>query len=270
MEDLNQHQMVLLVLLISFVTSIATGIITVSLLQEAPLEVTRNINRVVEKTIETVTPSTNILGTKEKEITTVVVKEDDQIVGALNKNIKSIARISEEDSLGAKSFYGIGIVVGKDGSMISDRKVISSSNIYYAKFNDGSEFKIVPKGVDHETNSLLFKANLPEGEKYDFIPVKISNSDVQLGQTIMALGGDKTDVVIVGRASSLNMKESGVGTSTTKYLSSVDTDMSSGEMYSGTPFFNLSGELIGLKLYIGSSSFTPISILNKELKILQE
>ena len=43
-DDLNKNQIILLTLLISFVTSIATGIITTSLLQEAPVEVTRNIN----------------------------------------------------------------------------------------------------------------------------------------------------------------------------------------------------------------------------------
>jgi hypothetical protein len=75
MEDLNKNQIVLLTVLISFVTSIATGIMTVSLLQEAPIEVTKNINRIVEKTIETVTPAT-ILTPSQKEITTVIVKEE--------------------------------------------------------------------------------------------------------------------------------------------------------------------------------------------------
>ena len=82
MEDLNKNQIVLLTLLVSFVTSIATGIITVTLLQEAPIEVTRNINRIVEKTIETVTPGT--VTTTQKEVTTVVVKEEDLIIDSIN------------------------------------------------------------------------------------------------------------------------------------------------------------------------------------------
>src|SRR3989338_9400060 len=114
MEDLNKNQIVLLTLLVSFVTSIATGIMTVSLLQEAPLEVTSNINRIVEKTIETVTPAT-ILTPQQKEVTTVVVKEEDLIIDSINKNIKSVVRINEKDSVsGTSIFYGIGLVVGKD------------------------------------------------------------------------------------------------------------------------------------------------------------
>src|SRR3989344_6016767 len=109
MQDLNKNQIVLLVLLVSFVTSIATGIITTSLLQEAPLEVTRNINRIVEKTVETVTiPGTVVSSPREKEVTTVIVKEEDLIIDSINKNIKSVVRIKEKDGvLLTTSFYGI-------------------------------------------------------------------------------------------------------------------------------------------------------------------
>ena len=89
MEDLNKNQIVLLTLLVSFVTSIATGIITTSLLQQAPVEVVRNINSIVEKTIEKVTPATvtttSPAGTKE--VTTIIVKEEDVIIDSINKNI---------------------------------------------------------------------------------------------------------------------------------------------------------------------------------------
>jgi diacylglycerol kinase len=85
MEDLNKNQIILLTILISFVTSIATGIMTVSLLMEAPVEVTNTINRVVEKTIETVTPEIVNNSKQTKEVVTVVVSEDDKVVSAIEK-----------------------------------------------------------------------------------------------------------------------------------------------------------------------------------------
>lgn len=275
MEELNKNQIVLLTLLISFVTSIATGIMTTSLLQQAPVEVTRTINRVVEKTIETVTPAT-IISPGQKEVTTVVVKEEDLIVDSINKNLKSIVRIKEKDgAVGVVSFYGLGLVLTKDGIIAADRKYIPAGNTYVVTMSDGKEFPLVPVSVEKQTNFILFKVN--QGEKvtdktaYQFLPAKISDADPRLGQTIIALGGDETSAVAVGRIISLDMKETGVGTSTTKYLSAINTDVSTKELVDGSPAFNLSGDVIGFKLSDGSSkAFVPSSILKKEIASLME
>ena len=97
MEDLNKNQLILLTLLVSFVTSIATGIITVSLLQEAPPVVTQTINRVIERTIEQVVPESEGGGTVTREVT-VVVTEEDQVIDAISKNAKSVVRVVRSDA----------------------------------------------------------------------------------------------------------------------------------------------------------------------------
>jgi S1-C subfamily serine protease len=271
MEDLNKNQIILLTLLVSFVTSIATGIMTVSLLQQAPVEVTRNINSIVEKTIEKVVPST-ILTPASKEVTTVVVKEDDMIIDSINKNLKSIVRITERDAIsGSDTLYGIGLVTGKDGVMVASRKEITPTNMYTVTLHDGKTFTLAVIGVDKKTNLIMFKANQNDKTKYDFIPTSFGQNDPKLGQTVISLGGSETNGVSVGRVISLQMKESGTGTSTVKYLASVETDVSSKDLLAGSPLFDLSGNVVGMKLYDTSAkSFLPVSTIKGEIGQLIE
>lgn len=281
MEDLNKNQIILLSILISFVTSIATGIMTVSLLQQAPIEVTRNINRIVEKTIETVTPEV-VSQPTQKEVTTVVVKEEDQIIDSINKNVKSIVRIEEKDGIeGKTTLYGMGLVLTKDGQIVSDRNTINSSSAYSAIMSDDTKLPLTPIGVNKDTNFMLFKASdkpvAKAGENqekipaYVFTPAKFADTEPKLGQTLISIGGDTVNAVAIGRVISLNMKDSGTGSTTTKYLSSIETDLSTKDLLSGSPLFNLSGDVIGMKITNESSkSFAPVSLLKKDIVILSE
>ncbi len=266
MEDLNKNQIILLTLLISFVTSIATGIMTNYLLQEAPLEVTRNINRVVEKTIETVT-TPGVVTPGQKEITTVVVKEEDQVLTSIDKNVKSIVRIKAKDKDGAATFYGIGLVVNKDGVIAADKNTILADNTYYGTFSDGSEFQLNPLGVDKQTNFIEFKVISSDKTKsYIFTATSFSDTEPKLGQTVIGLGGETENAVSVGRVVSLQTKNSNTSSSTAKTLIDIDTDLSTKDLVDGSPVFNLSGDIIGIKLSSDSArSFTPVSFLRKEI-----
>src|SRR6185312_12408728 len=115
MEDLTKTQIVLLTLLVSFIVSIATGIITSSLLAQAPQGVTQTIERVVEQTVEQVAPtSTATGGTTVKE--TTVVSEDDAVQSSIATALPSIVRISAPGD----TFYGLGVIISKDGLVVSD------------------------------------------------------------------------------------------------------------------------------------------------------
>ena len=271
MEDLNKNQIVLLTLLVSFVTSIATGIMTVSLLQVAPVEVTRNINSIVEKTIEKVTPSNNL--TLQKEVTTIVVKEEDSITEAISKNVKSIVRIKEWDPLAdITNFYGLGLVIDKNGSIVADRKTITEGNKYTAVASDGSDFSLTATGTDKKTNFIIFKPSetISTSTRSALVVGTFGTSDPKLGQTVISLGGNTTNAVSVGRVTLLGTSDETVGTTTTKYISGISTDVSIKDLVDGSPLFNLSGEIIGIKLSDDiSKSFTAISILKKELDLLK-
>src|SRR3989344_5339302 len=56
-KDLNKSQLILLAVLLSFITSIATGITTVTLMQQAPAAVTVPVTRIVRETVEKIVPA---------------------------------------------------------------------------------------------------------------------------------------------------------------------------------------------------------------------
>src|SRR3989344_4148104 len=106
MEQLTKSQIILLTLLVSFVTSIATGIVTVTLLDQAPHEITKTINQVVERTIERVVPdetrqAASVVTTTEK---TVVVKEEDLITESIHKRLIQLETLRQCQSASASSF----------------------------------------------------------------------------------------------------------------------------------------------------------------------
>lgn len=56
-KDLNKSQLILLAVLLSFITSIATGITTVTLMQQAPASFTVPVTRIVRETVEKIVPA---------------------------------------------------------------------------------------------------------------------------------------------------------------------------------------------------------------------
>lgn len=265
MEDLNKTQTILLCLLVSFVTSIGTGIITVSLLQEAPQSVTQTINRVVERTVEKVVPQSSS-NTITKEVT-VVVKEEDLVIDAIGKNSKSIARIHQNGAQGENIFAGIGLVVAADGTMISDKKNFLAGGSYTATFFDGKSFPVKIAGTSEKTDAVSLVV-VKDATPYTFNPAIISNSDaLQLGQTIIALGGKTANAVTIGRVSGLQLETEGAdAASSTKKVNIIETDAAPKENASGTLLLNLNGEVVGLYLpnpNENSSKYVAIQVIKR-------
>ena len=268
MENLTKQQIILLTLLVSFVTSIATGIVTVALMNQAPVGVVQTINRVVEKTIQTVTAPSKDTQTVVKE--TVLVNSDDQIVSAVEKTSKSVIRIyrtNTDPSAGLSSmvFVGLGAVVTDDGIVATDNSLISDGGKYFTT-SDGDKLLdlSIVKAVSGEQLALL-KITNDEKNPITFSKVPISTSDLKLGQTVIYIGGETKNTVSTGIVSSLSVKEikpidNSTSTPTETKISSIETSIPS-NFISGGLLLNLSGELVGIKsTYMDSSKtdfFTP-------------
>lgn len=93
-KDLDKKQLILLTLLITFVVSIATGVISVSLMNQMPKSVPQTINNVIERTIEKVTkvqvPATvlteNNNSTNSNNTTSLFNNSSDALISIYPKN----------------------------------------------------------------------------------------------------------------------------------------------------------------------------------------
>lgn len=189
LEKLTKHQILLLTLLVSFVTSIATGIVTVSLMDQAPEGVTRIINQVVERTVETVVPSTQ--GAAVATEKTVVVKQDELVPQSIADVQKSIVRIVAR---GNDQLVARGIVTDAKGTVatIGGPLIASGANNFEAILPTGERVAAKPRG---ELAQGIAFVDLTLGTSTVQAAKVADVSKLTLGQTVIRIGGVGSDTV---------------------------------------------------------------------------
>ncbi len=230
LEKLTKHQILLLTLLVSFVTSIATGIVTVSLMDQAPEGVTKIINQVVERTVETVVPSTQ--GAAVATEKTVVVKQDELVPQSIATVQKSIVRIVAR---GSDQLIARGIIIDSKGTTITDGPALAAGQVnqFEAILPSGARVPAKPRG---DLKSEIVQVDLTLGTSTGFVPAKFADSaKLTLGQTVLRIGGIGSDSVGEGVVAALP-------TDTTK-------DVIYASVSSATPgsvLITIFGEVIGM------------------------
>ncbi len=216
-EHLTKHQIVLLAFLVGFVTSIATGIVTVSLMDQAPPSVTRIINQIVERTVEKVIPAAvpasqgaaAAAATVTKE-TTVVVKNDDLVAQSIAKVQKGIVRIvslNDRNTLAAR-----GVVIDAKGVVLSDRGSLEPLGTvnFEAILPSGERVPAVMRiPVGTSTVAILDLQMASSSGKL----VAVSMADagkLQLGGSVIRIGGSGADTVGTGVIAKLPDSRSGL------------------------------------------------------------
>ncbi|MDP3726053.1 MAG: S1C family serine protease [bacterium] len=286
MHDLNNTQLILLALLVSFVTSIATGIVTVTLLDQAPPAVTQTINRIVERTVEVVTPSKTPPTTVTK---TIVVKEEEFITKAAEKNALQVVEVgrlkkrfravgvtkspAEEFEL---EIFGTAFVLNKD-FVISQNRVLGDTEGLVIKSANNHFYNIRIAGQDSAHNIMLFSIGeqiksaegiIVNAESIGLFPSAVfaDANKIQIGQTAIALGVYDGVLLSLGVVSQVKTKEKVVkegDEETIKEVVSIHTTIAIEKRYSGGPLININGELMGINIVneSGEQLTVPINVV---------
>lgn len=238
LEELTKSQIILLVLLVSFVTSIATGIVTVSLLAQAPPAITQTVNRIVERTVETVVPAENQTAAVVTKETTVVVKEDDLITQSITESFGKVARIHEGTST-SSPIIALGALVGQ-GTLVTDLSQVSGEHAV----DIGSDtFRFVVSAKVPEAGIALMTAT---GTAPTVSAFKVIDAgSIKLGQTLIGLYGARSDRVAMNILSGVGeLVKVGKGDSTTSVRALTTTIDST--LTAGSPVITIFGELAGI------------------------
>jgi len=274
MDELNSQQIVLLTLLVSFVTSIATGIVTVSLLEQAPDPVTQTINRVVEKTVERVVEIDGNNEPQEKIVETIIVKEEDLTVEAVENNSQSIVRIFQTLN-DVETFISMGVIVDNDGGILVGSSQIKESISYIGKYPDGTKYNLEIIDIGEEYSLMSIPQD--QGDPGSFKRITIGNSsNIRLGQSIIALSGQESNTVSTGIITSLNSievdTESEDDSQTSSQLIEIETSVNPGKIVLGAILLNLQGNLVGFKKTtdVDFTTFVPSSEIRTYLDSFNE
>lgn len=269
-EELTKSQIILLVLLVSFVTSIATGIVTVSLLAQTPPAITQTINRVVERTVETVVPGENQAASVVTKETTVVVKEDDLITESIGGGFSKIVRIYEGTAT-TSPIIALGAVTG-GGTIVTDLSRVSDEHA--VSVGDGIYTYIVSKTIPELGVAFMTATGTPPNvESFKGVGV----DSINLGQTMIGLYGARSDRVamsVVSAISDADVVEVGEESITARFVETTIGET----VTAGTPLISIFGDLVGISTNVsrldGKGSFIAFgdvtAVLDAEARAAKE
>lgn len=244
-EDLTKSQLLLLMILVSFVTSIATGILTVSLLDQAPPTVTQTINRIVERTVKTIAPV--LPATVVKTIvSTPAPSTEDLVMSALASQSSRTVLIYNQSASTSTPARSVGVYIPSTNTVATILSGKSPSHIKI-EFLTGTVIASTTLTKSGNTISLYHindTASIPKTSTFNLVP----KQNLKIGETILAVRGDGS--AITGIISHITDK----GFYTTLPV-----------ITAGIGVVDLSGNLVGISTGYKNGLFIPADVITSLL-----
>jgi S1-C subfamily serine protease len=237
-EQLTKSQIVLLTLLVSFVTSIATGIVTISLVDQGPPAIAQTVNRVIERTIQAAAPqSAAVAVTQEK---TVIVNESDLIAQAITQVSPSVVRVYAPGTATSSTFLSLGVVLSSIGYIATDESAIGDATDLSVALPNGTTVSAHVAARDDASGIAYVAAATSSGaQAVAWSPVKLSTQPPILGGNTVTLSGETVARVGNGLISSIAKGDPGTPTV-------IDTAIPGSAVMKGSPLISTDGTVLGL------------------------
>src|SRR3989344_532885 len=238
-EQLSKSQTVLLTLLVSFVTSIATGIVTVSLMDQAPPSIAQTVNRVIERTVQQVVPADQSAAAAVTQEKTVIVKESDLVSQAVGRVSPSIVRLYAA-SADAPIFLGLGVVVEASGTIATDAAALGDSSDIIAELSAASHVRVAISRQSADTGLAFLSASTTtnaEGKPLVWTPITVSAQNPTLGESVVMMAGKTVARIADGIITSIIPSGS---------LQVIDTSILADSIMAGSPLIDTNGTLVGI------------------------
>lgn len=171
--------------------------------------------------------------------------------------------------------FGSGVIISKDGYIVTNNHVIDKADEIEVTLNDNSKFKAKLLGTDPQTDIALLKI---DSDDLPYIP--FGNSDnLKVGEWVLAVGNpfNLTSTVTAGIVSAKG--RGGIGSTGPGNIQSfIQTDAAINRGNSGGALVNTNGELVGINtaIYSQTGDFAgygfavPISIAGKVVADIKE
>lgn len=170
--------------------------------------------------------------------------------------------------------FGSGVIISKDGYIVTNNHVIDGADEIIVKLNDNREFKGRMIGTDPNSDLALVKI---EGDDFPTIPVGDSDA-LKVGEWVLAVGNpfNLTSTVTAGivSAKARTLGVYGIG----GVESFIQTDAAINQGNSGGALVNAKGELVGINAvlssptgaYTGYGFAIPTSVMTKVVSDLKQ
>jgi hypothetical protein len=181
-EELSKSQLILLTILVNFVTSVATGILTVSLLDHAPTVVSTTVNRVVERTIETVAQAAPAAIVQAPAPST-----QDLVTSAIGEAATRAVAIYAERTGTSTPAVAIGTFLPKARAVVTAAQTALPENAVIAfAGNVYAEASLTRQDNGVAIYRFVEGSVLPKATE----PILVTSNNLKLGQTALAITAD--------------------------------------------------------------------------------